>query len=267
VFPRLASPRYLAAFAGLLWLSAGALKGQTFDPTPAFRQDLAAQFPLRADFSTEQQIQGGTQGSSTNGNPLAYGHGLQFRPWLHYDGIPLTTLTGSVSYLYYFTVPGTSFFRHPEWRYTLMGTLKQSLAGGSLYEQLRAELLNFRDSHGAVQHLPRARVRFGQNVYLGERGWLNKPYFGVFEEAILQLPRPSYSHVTFSSGRLFAGFGFESRSSRADLLFGIKAEAEASSSGSTVTLFFGPAFSLRYNFRRDHPMHQNHQRTAAFRDF
>jgi hypothetical protein len=38
-------------------------------------------------------------------------------------------------------VPATSYYRHPEWRYTLMGTLKQPLRGGSLYEQMRGELL------------------------------------------------------------------------------------------------------------------------------
>ena len=108
----------------LLLFAMSALNGQTLDPTPGFLQDLSGQFPLLAEFSLEQQIQIGTQGNSPNGNPFAYGHALQFRPWLHYDGIPNTTLTGSVSYLYYFTVPGTSYYRHPEWRDTLMGTLK-----------------------------------------------------------------------------------------------------------------------------------------------
>jgi hypothetical protein len=56
-----------------------------------------------------------------------------------------------VTYISYFTVPGTRYHRHPEWRFTLMGTLKQPLRGGSLYEQIRGDLLNFRDSHGAVQ--------------------------------------------------------------------------------------------------------------------
>ena len=243
------------------------LRGQTLDPVPGFLQDLAGQFPLPADFSFEQQIQIGTQGNSTNGNPFAYGHALQFRPWLHYDGIPNTSLTGSVSYISYLTVPGTSYHRHPEWRDTLMGTLKQPLPGGSLYEQVRGELLNFRDSHGTVQHLPRVRFRFGQNLYVGEdRSRLSKPYLGFYQEAILQSPKTSYSRVTFTSARFFAGGGFE-LGSRTEVLLGFKAEGEVSSSGSTVTLFFGPAFSVEYNFRRHHPMHENHQRTTAFRDF
>src|SRR6266849_2796752 len=64
------------------------MHGQTLDPVPGFLQDLAGKFPLPADFSFEQQIQIGTQGNSANGNPFAYGHALQFRPWVHYDGIP-----------------------------------------------------------------------------------------------------------------------------------------------------------------------------------
>jgi hypothetical protein len=251
-----------------LWLVViSALHGQTLEPVPGFLHDLSGQFPLPIDFSLEQQIQIGAQGNSNDGNPFAYGHALQFRPWLHYDGIPNTTFTGSISYIYYFTVPGTSYYRHPEWRDTLMGTLKQPLRGGSLYEQIRGELLNFHDSHGAVQHLPRARFRFGQNLYLGEGGSrVNKPYLGFYEEAILQFPQPSYSRVTFTSARFFTGSGFD-LGSRTEVLLGFNAEGEVSSSGSTVTVFFGPAFSIEYNFRRHQPVHENHQRTTAFRDF
>jgi hypothetical protein len=97
----------------LLLLALPALNGQKFDPVPGFLQDLSGQFPLPAEFSFEQQIQIGTQGNSTDSNPFAYGHALQFRPWLHYDRIPNTTLTGSVSYIYYFSVPATSYYRHP----------------------------------------------------------------------------------------------------------------------------------------------------------
>ena len=249
----------------LLLFAAPALHGQTLNPVPGFLQDLAGQIPLPAEFSLEQQVQTGTQGTSTNGNPFAFGHALQFRPWLHYDGIPNTTLTASVGYIYYFTVPTTSYYRHPEWRDTLMVTLKQPLHGASLYEQVRGELLNFRDSHGTVQHLPRVRFRFGQNLYLGEGESGLKPYLGFYQEAILQSPQPSYSRVTFSSARFFSGAGFD-LGSRTEVLLGFKAEGEVSSSGSSLTLFFGPAFSIEYNFRRK-PMHENHQRTTAFRDF
>jgi hypothetical protein len=166
-----------------------ALCAQSFNPVPGFVQDLTAQFPLPAEFLLEEQIQIGTQGNSETANPFGYEHALQFRPWLHYDGIPNTTVTGSVSYIYYFTVPATSYYRHPEWRDTLMGTLKQPLTGGSLYEQIRGELLNFHDSHKVVQHLPRMRIRFGQNIYLGEDGpVLNKLYIDLYQEAILQFP-------------------------------------------------------------------------------
>ena len=251
----------------LLLFALPTLYSQSLNPVPGFLQDVAGQFPLPADFSLEPQIQIGTQGSSTNGNPFAYGHGLQFRPWFHYDGIPNTSLTASVSYISYFTVPGTNHYRHPEWRDTLMGTVKQPLPGGSLYEQVRGELLNFRDSHGVVQHVPRIRFRFGQNLFLGEGGSrVNKPYLGFYQEAILQFPKPSYSHVAFTSARFFAGGGFE-LGSRTEVLLGFRAEGEVSSSGSTVTLFFGPAFSIEYNFRRRQPMHENHQRTTAFKDF
>ena len=244
-----------------------ALSGQNLTPIPGFLQDLSGQFPLPAEFSLEQQIQIGSQGNSANGNPFAYGHALQFRPWLHYDGIPNTTLTASVNYIYYFAVPATSYYRHPEWRDTLIGTLKQPLRGGSLYEQIRGELLNFHDSHGVVQHLPRIRFRFGQNLYLGESGSkLSKPYLGFYQEAILQFPQPSYSHVVFTSARFFGGGGFK-LGSRTEVLLGFKAEGEVSSGGSTVTLFFGPAFSIEYNFRQRQPMHENHQQTTAFRDF
>src|SRR5262249_32428976 len=243
-----------------------ALNGQTVDPTPGFLQDLAGQFPLHAEFSLEHQIQIATEGNPTNGNPFSYGHGLQFRQWFHYDGIVNTSLTGSVSYIYYFTVPGTTYYRHPEWRSTLMGTLKQPLGGASLYEQIRGELLSFRDSHGTAQHLPRVRFRFGQNLYLGEGGArFSRPYLGFYQEGILQFPKPSYSHVTFTSARFFAGTGFET-GPRASVLLGFRAEGDVSSSGSTVTLFFGPAFSIRYNFS-GRPMNEKHKRTTAFRDF
>jgi hypothetical protein len=258
-------PSYITAVA-LLFLVLP-MHGQTLDSVPGFIQDFAGQFPLPTDFSLEQQIQIGTQGNSASGNPFAYGHALQFRPWVHYDGIPNTSLTGSVSYISYFTVPGSGYYRHPEWRDTLMATLKQPLPGGSLYEQVRGELLNFRDSHGTVQHLPRVRFRFGQNIYLGDGGSrVNKPYLGLYQEAILQFPKISYSRVTFTSARFFAGGGFE-LGSRTEVLLGFKAEGEVSSNGSTVTLFFGPAFSVEHNFRRHHPMHENHQRTTAFKDF
>jgi hypothetical protein len=153
------------------------------------------QIPLTEQFSFEPQFQLGLQGNSGNGNPFAYAHALQFRPWIHYDGIPNVTVTGAMSYIYYFTVPGTSYYRHPEWRFTVFGTLKQCLKGGSLYEQLRFELLNFRASNGDVQHLPRVRIRFGQNFYISERP--SKPYLGIYEEALVQFPKPPYSIVHF----------------------------------------------------------------------
>ena len=90
----------------LLLLAAAASHGQVINPVPGFLQDLTGQVSLPAEFSLEQQVQTGTQGNSSSGNPFAYGHALQFRPWLHYDGIPNTTLTASVSYIYYFTVSG-----------------------------------------------------------------------------------------------------------------------------------------------------------------
>ena len=216
-------------------------------------------------FSIEPQVQFGTQGTSGDGNPYAYAHGLQFRPWIHYDGIRNVTVTGAVSYIYYFTVPGTSYYRHPEWRFTTFGTLTQRLNGGSLYEQLRFELLSFRASNGSVQQLPRVRVRFGQNLYFGEHS--SKPYLGLYEEAIAQFPQPSYSKVYFQGARFFAGYGFDyGWEKRMTVLLGFKAEAEVSSSGSTVTLFYGPAFSVEYRFTR-RQMNEKHQRTTAFQHF
>jgi hypothetical protein len=243
------------------------LKGQTLDPVPGFLQDFAGEFPLPAQFTIEQQVQIGTQGNSSVGNPFAYGHGVQFRPWVHYDGIPNVSLTASVGYIVYFNVPATSYYKHSEWRDTVMGTVKQPLRGASLYEQVRGELLNFHDSNGAVQHLPRVRTRFGQNVYIGEGGSMfGRPYICLYQEAIMQFPRPSYSHVTFTSARFFAGGGFE-LGTQAQVLLGFKAEAAVSSSGSTVTLFYGPAFSVEYNFLRSRPINENHRRTTAFKDF
>jgi len=236
---------------------------QTVSPTPGSIQDLSTGVPLSESFSFEQQIQNGSQGNSTNGNPFAYEHGVQIRPWLHYEGIPRLTLTGSASYIDYFTVPGASNTKHPEWRLTTFGTFKQELAGGSLYEQARFELLNFRASNGDVQHLPRVRIRFGQNLFLSERR--SKPYLGVYEEAILQFPQASYSGVHFQGARFFAGYGFE-LGKRTKILAGFKAEAEVSTSGSTVTLFYGPVISVEYRFTR-RTLSTRHQRTTAFKDF
>ena len=87
-------------------------------------------------------------------------------------------------------------------------------------------MLNFRDGQGVVQHLPRMRIRFGQNIYFGEGGpRLGKPYLGLYEEAILQFPRPSYSHVNFTSARFFVGSGFE-LGSRTEVLLGFRAEGD-----------------------------------------
>jgi hypothetical protein len=241
-----------------------ALPAQTVDPVPGFLEDVAGQLSLPADFSFEQQIQAGTQGNSSSGNPFADWHGAQIRPWFHYDGIRNTTLTAGAGYIDFFSVPGTSNYAHHEWRVTAIGTLKQPLSAGSLYEQIRFEWLDFRDSHGAVQRFPRLRFRFGQNLDLGEGS--ARPYLSVYEEAILQFPKPSYSTVTLQGARFFAGGGFQ-LGARTTTLFGFKAESEVSTSGSTVSLYYGPVFSIEYNFRRDHPLHENHRRTTAFKDF
>ena len=93
------------------------LGAQSVSTTPGFIQDLSGQFSLAEGFLFEPEIQLGTEGNSANGNPFAYGHGIQVRPWVHYDAIPNTTITVAMSYIYYFTVPGTSYYRHPEWRF------------------------------------------------------------------------------------------------------------------------------------------------------
>jgi hypothetical protein len=247
----------------LVLLAVPAVYAQMLSPIPGYLLDVAGQFPMPDEFSFEQQIQAGTQGNSSNGNPFGYWHGVQIRPWFHYDGLRNTTLTASASYIDYFGVPGTSNYSHPEWRVTALGTLKQHLSGGSVYEQCRFELLNFRDSHGVTQHLPRVRVRFGQDLYLGEGN--SRPYLGVYEEAIVQFPKSSYSHVNFEGARFFAGYGFE-WGARTHVLLGFKAEGEVSTSGSTVTLYYGPAVSIEYTFS-SHPMNEKHKRTTAFKDF
>ena len=96
----------------------------------------------------------------------------------------------------------------------------------------------------------RIRFRFGQNLHLGEgRDRLGKAYLGFYQEIVLQFPRPSYSHVTFTSAASFRGewirIRLEDRSS-----LGIKAEREVSSSGSAINVFFGPAFSVSITFGR-----------------
>jgi hypothetical protein len=249
---------------GLILLICTALgRAQSVSPTPGSIQDFSTAIPLPYHLTFEQQFQSGTQGGSDNGNPFAYEHGAQVRPWLHYDGLPNITITGSVSYIYSFTVPGTSYYRHPEWRVTVLGNVRQAFSAGSLYQQVRFESLNFRSSDGAVQHLPRVRFRFGQNFYLSERR--SRPYLGLYEEAITQFPQPSYSRVHFQGARFFAGYGFDYRR-RASILLGFKAEAEVSSSGSTVTLFYGPVFSIEYNFT-NREINEKHKRTTAFKDF
>jgi hypothetical protein len=239
------------------------LGAQTISPIPGFLHDVGAQIPVPEQFSFEPQVQLGMHGNSGNGNPFAYAHGLQSRLWLHYDAIANVTITSGASYLSYFTVPGTSYYRHPEWRFTTFGTVKQHLKGGSLYEQLRLELLSFRASNGDVQHLPRVRARFGQNLYLSEHP--SRPFLGVYEEVIAQFPKPSYSKEHFQGARFFAGCGFN-YGKRVTVLFGFRAEAEVSTGGTTVTLFYGPAYSVEYHFTRRR-MNEKHERTTAFKDF
>jgi hypothetical protein len=247
----------------LLLITPSALQSQSLSPMPGSINDLSGQFPINRNLLFEQQIQAGTQGTPGNNGPYAYWHAVQIRPWFHYDGIRNVTLTASASYIDYFTISGTGNYAHPEWRLTVLGTLKQPLAQGSLYEQVRFELLNFRDSHGAVQHIPRVRFRFGQNLFLSESR--ARPYLGVYGEAILQFPQPSYSHVHFQGARFFAGPGFQ-WGRRVQLLMGFKAEAEVASSGSTVNLYYGPAFSLEFNFTH-RPINEKHKSTTAFKDF
>jgi hypothetical protein len=246
----------------VLLIGARLLTAQTLTPTPGSIQNVSSPIPMPHQFSFEPEIQSGTQGNSSDGNPFAFEHGLQLRPWIHCDGIRNLTISGGPSYIRYFTVPGTSNYKHPEWRFTGIGSLRQRLSAGSLYEQLRAELLNFRASNGAVQHLARVRVRFGQNLPLSEGR--TKPYLALYEEAITQYPQPSYSKVHFQGARFFAGYGFDY--ARATFLFGFKAEAEVSSSGSTVTLFYGPVFSVTYTFFHGE-VNEKHRRTTAFKDF
>jgi hypothetical protein len=103
----------------------------------------------------------------------------------------------------------------------------------------------------------------GQNLYISEGR--SKPYLGFYEEAITQFPEASYSSVHFQGARVFGGYGFDYRG-RVSLLLGLKVEADVSSSGSTVTLFYGPMFSVEYNFTR-REINEKHRRTTAFKDF
>ena len=80
----------------------------------------------------------------------------------------------------------------------------------------------------------------------------------------MQFPQPSYSNVHFRGARFFAGYGFD-YGKRLNVLLGFKAETEVSSSGSTVTLFYGPAFSVEY--RVTGRQNEKHLRTTAFKDF
>jgi hypothetical protein len=52
---------------------------------------------FRSRSSSEPQFRLGLQGNSGNGNPFAYAHALQFRPWVHYDAITNLTITGAMS--------------------------------------------------------------------------------------------------------------------------------------------------------------------------
>lgn len=246
----------------LAFLAMPALHAQTLDPLPGSITDISGQITVPGNFLFEQQIQAGTQGVDNNNNPFAFWHAVQIRSWLHYDRIRDTTLTGGLSYIDNFKIPGTSNYEHPEWRVTALGTLKQSFDSNSIYEQMRFELLNFRDSHGVTQHLPRLRFRFGQNYYLGNGR--SKPYIGVYEEAVLQFPQASYSSVHFQGLRFFAGYGFK-WGPRTEFIMGFKAGEEVSTSGKTATVYLGPAFSIEYKFRRD--TNEKHSRTTAFKDF
>lgn len=103
------SARHFVLRGTVLLLCIRILGAQTVTPTPGSIQDLSSSFPLTETFSVEPQIQNGMQGNSTNSNPFAYEHAAHIRLWLHYDGIRDATLTSAVSYIYYFTVPGTSY--------------------------------------------------------------------------------------------------------------------------------------------------------------
>src|SRR5882672_11907323 len=70
----------------LALLAIPALHAQALSPIPGYLQDIAGQFAMPDEFSFEQQIQAGTQGNPSNGNPFGYWHGVQIRPWFHYDG-------------------------------------------------------------------------------------------------------------------------------------------------------------------------------------
>src|SRR5262245_12510850 len=126
----------VGGYGTMLLLCMSLLPAQSLNPIPGSVTDLSAQARLPHEFSFEQQIQAGTQSNSSAGSPFGYWHAVQIRPWVHYDGIRDLTITGSASYIYSFAVAGTTNYKHSEWRFVVFGTLKQRLAGGSLYEQL-----------------------------------------------------------------------------------------------------------------------------------
>ena len=239
------------------------LCAQLLTPIPASILDLEGQFAMPDMISFEQQIQSGTQGTPTNGNPFAYRHAVLIRPWFHYDGLRNTTVTGSVSYIDYFNVPRTSNYRHSEWRVTALGTLKQPLSGGSLYEQVRFELLNFRDSNAESQHLPRVRFRLGQNLYLGKGppGHTSVCTRRLLCSSPALRTLASSSKTPDSSRATASSWGPELTS-----FWDSKPRVKFSSSGSAVNLYFGPVFSIDHTFTRL-PMNEKHNRTTAFKDF
>ena len=245
--------KYLCAFL-LLWVPTVATQAQSpdynFRGIPATIEELDLAFPLKGKYTGQLDIQTVTQGAylGVNNNPFAYWQRLHFRPWLQYHPNKTVLLATSLSYMKRYAIPPTGAKRGDEVRFTVMANFTQPKRWGSLYEQVRGEIKNNRkDGTPGWTHVPRVRLRFGQNFNVKEER----------QQKIVSYAEIMFKHQAhtkgFDIGRVFGGYSLAFNPKLA-LTAGFILQWQLKSNGTDVDVYFGPSVAMRWTFgNHKHP--------------
>jgi hypothetical protein len=250
--------RHWSAALGMILLMLGAsncIRAQNYD----FRgitnsiNEFDTAFPIRGNFSGQVDAQIATQSAyiDQNANPFKYVQRYHIRPWIFYNGFKNTQLGFSTSYQHKFDVPAVGAKHSDEVRVTFMGTFTQPQSFGSIYEQVRVEIRNVRDSGGDWSHFPRFRLRFGQNIDIERR---EKKRRLVMYQEIAFKAREDQKAV--DSVRVFFGHLYRP-TPRLAITTGFLTQAVLKSNGRDVDVYFGPKISVKYTFGKQKPRKQS----------
>jgi hypothetical protein len=243
----------MALFIGIASIAnAQSSTGYNFRGITASIEEFDTAFHLKGGFSGQLDFQVVTQSAyiDQNANPFNYVQRVHIRPWLHHGGFKNTLWSFSTSYIKKFEVHPTGLKPSQEIRVTAMGTFTQPKEFGSLYEQVRFEIRNIRNNEGAWSHIPRFRVRFGQNVNVGKSE--KKPHITIYEELMLKVQE---HQKAYDIGRVFIGYGWNAKP-KLLVTAGFIAQAALRSNGQDLDVYFGPSVAFKYTFGnpKGHPL-------------